>query len=65
MLENKNVSEISSNKYDIIINTTPIGTQENLCIDILKNLIPANDFKNHLSRVIPSLLVDGITIAGK
>ena len=33
--------------------------------DILKNLIPANDFKNHLSRVIPSLLVDGITIAGK
>jgi len=34
-------------------------------MDMLKNIIAANDGRTHLSRVIPSLLVEGLTIAGK
>jgi len=33
--------------------------------DMLKTLIPANDAKTHLSTVVPSLLVQGLTIAGE
>ena len=33
--------------------------------DMLKGIIPANDARQHLSRVVPSLLVEGLTIAGK
>jgi PmbA protein len=32
--------------------------------DMLKTLVPANDARAHLSRVVPSLLVEGLTIAG-
>lgn len=32
--------------------------------DMLKTLIPANDARLHLSRVVPSLLVEGMTLAG-
>lgn len=32
--------------------------------DILKRIIPANDARPHLSRVVPSLLVEGMTLAG-
>jgi PmbA protein len=32
--------------------------------DMLRALIPANDARPHLSRVVPSLLVPGMTIAG-
>lgn len=32
--------------------------------EMLKTLIPANDARLHLSRVVPSLLVEGLTIAG-
>ena len=32
--------------------------------DMLKNMIAANDARSHLSRVVPSLLVEGLTIAG-
>lgn len=32
--------------------------------DILKTIIPANDGRMHLSRVVPSLLVSGLTLAG-
>ena len=32
--------------------------------DMLMTLIPANDARLHLSRVIPSLLVEGLTLAG-
>lgn len=32
--------------------------------DMLRSLVPANDARAHLSRVVPSLLVDGLTIAG-
>jgi len=32
--------------------------------DMLKTLIPANDARAHLSRVVPSLLVEGLTLAG-
>ncbi|WP_424941251.1 TldD/PmbA family protein [Aliiroseovarius sp. S253] len=32
--------------------------------DMLKRIIPANDAESHLSRMIPSLLVEGMTLAG-
>lgn len=32
--------------------------------DMLMTLIPANDGRAHLSRVVPSLLVEGLTLAG-
>ncbi|MEP2716345.1 TldD/PmbA family protein [Pseudophaeobacter sp.] len=32
--------------------------------DMLKRIIPANDARNYLSRVVPSLLVEGMTLAG-
>jgi PmbA protein len=32
--------------------------------DMLRRIIPANDARTHLSRVVPSLLVEGMTIAG-
>ncbi len=32
--------------------------------DMLKRLIPANDARPHLSRVVPSLLVEGLMLAG-
>ena len=32
--------------------------------DMLRRLIPANDARTHLSRVVPSLLVEGMTLAG-
>ncbi len=33
--------------------------------DMLGRIIPANDARTHLSRVVPSLLVEGLTIAGE
>ncbi len=33
-------------------------------IEMLRQIIPANDAKTHLSRVVPSLLIDGMTLAG-
>lgn len=32
--------------------------------EMLQSIIPANDARHHLSRVVPSLLVEGLTIAG-
>jgi PmbA protein len=32
--------------------------------EMLRRIIPANDAKPHLSRVVPSLLVEGMTLAG-
>lgn len=32
--------------------------------DMLKAMVPANDARTHLSRVVPSLLVPGMTLAG-
>ncbi len=32
--------------------------------DILLRIIPANDARGHLTRVVPSLLVEGLTLAG-
>ncbi|WP_299401056.1 TldD/PmbA family protein [uncultured Roseobacter sp.] len=32
--------------------------------DMLRNITPANDARTHLSRVVPSLLVPGMTLAG-
>ncbi len=33
--------------------------------DMLKTITPANDARSHLSRVVPSLLVQGLTLAGE
>jgi len=33
--------------------------------DMLMSIVPANDARAHLSRVVPSLLVSGLTIAGE
>jgi len=33
--------------------------------DMLMSIVPANDARTHLSRVVPSLLVSGLTIAGE
>ena len=32
--------------------------------DMLLRMTPANDARTHLSRVVPSLLVEGMTLAG-
>ena len=33
--------------------------------EMLRRIRPANDAREHLSRVVPSLLVEGLTIAGE
>ena len=33
--------------------------------DMLRAIVPANDARTHLSRVVPSLLVEGMTLAGQ
>lgn len=33
-------------------------------LEMLKTLIPANDARSYLSRVVPSLLIEGMTLAG-
>lgn len=33
-------------------------------IDMLARMIPANDGRAHLSRIVPSILIDGMTLAG-
>ncbi|MFD0982070.1 TldD/PmbA family protein [Tropicimonas aquimaris] len=33
--------------------------------EMLKRIVPANDARPHLSRVVPSLLVEGLTLAGE
>ena len=32
--------------------------------EMLRTIRPANDARAHLSRVVPSLLVEGVTLAG-
>lgn len=32
--------------------------------DMLMRIVPANDARTHLSRVVPSILIDGMTLAG-
>lgn len=34
-------------------------------LEMLKGIVPANDARTHLSRVVPSLLVEGMTLAGE
>ena len=33
-------------------------------IDMLARIVPSNDARPHLSRQVPSLLIDGLTLAG-
>ena len=32
--------------------------------EMLRRIVPANDARDHLSRVVPSLLIEGMTLAG-
>jgi PmbA protein len=32
---------------------------------MLMRIIPANDARTHLSHIVPSLLVEGLTLAGQ
>ncbi len=34
-------------------------------IDMLRRIVPANDARTYLSRVVPSLLIEGMAVAGK
>ena len=34
-------------------------------LEMLRSIVPANDGRAHLSRVVPSLLVEGLTLAGE
>jgi len=34
-------------------------------LDMLGRIVPANDARQHLSRVVPSLMIDGMTLAGE
>ncbi|WP_291737968.1 metallopeptidase TldD-related protein, partial [Leisingera sp. F5] len=33
-------------------------------LDMLRRIVPANDARGHLSTVVPSLLTEGMTLAG-
>ncbi|MGR3757236.1 MAG: metallopeptidase TldD-related protein, partial [Tranquillimonas sp.] len=33
-------------------------------IEMLRGIVPGNDARPHLSRVVPSLIVEGLTLAG-
>lgn len=46
--------------------THPVNecTIAGLLPEMLRRIIPANDARTHLSRVVPSLLVEGMTLAG-
>ena len=32
--------------------------------DMMRRIVPANDARTHLSRVVPSLMIEGMTLAG-
>ena len=32
--------------------------------DMLRRIVPSNDARPHLSRVVPSILIDGLALAG-
>lgn len=67
---NPNTGDYSRGASGIWIENGEIAYPVNECTvagnlnDMLARIIPANDARTHTSRVIPSLLVDGMTLAG-
>ncbi len=67
---NGNTGDYSRGASGFWVENGEITTPVNECTvagnlrDMLAGIIAANDGRNHLSRVVPSLLVEGMTIAG-
>ena len=67
---NPNTGDYSRGAAGLWIENGEIAYPVNECTiagnlrDMLLRIIPANDARTHLSRVVPSLLVSGMTLAG-
>jgi PmbA protein len=67
---NPNTGDYSRGASGFWVENGEIGFAVNECTiagnlrDMLMRIIPANDARLHLSRVVPSLLVEGMTLAG-
>ncbi|MFK7763550.1 MAG: TldD/PmbA family protein [Roseobacter sp.] len=67
---NPNTGDYSRGAAGIWIEKGEITHAVNECtiagnlLEMLRNMVPANDARAHLSRVVPSLLVPGMTLAG-
>jgi PmbA protein len=67
---NPNTGDYSRGASGLWIENGQIAYPVNECTiagnlrDMLARIIPANDARQHLSRVVPSLLVEGMTLAG-
>ncbi len=68
---NPNTGDYSRGASGLWIENGQIAYPVNECTiagnlrDMLRRIIPANDARQHLSRVVPSLLVEGMTLAGE
>jgi len=67
---NPNTGDYSRGASGLWIENGQIAYPVNECTiagnlrDMLRRIVPANDARQHLSRVVPSLLVEGMTLAG-
>ena len=67
---NPNTGDYSRGASGFWVENGEIGHAVNECTiagnlrDMLRRIVPANDARAHLSRVVPSLLVPGMTLAG-
>ena len=67
---NPNTGDYSRGAAGLWIENGQIAWPVNECTiagnlrDMLRRIVPANDARAHLSRVVPSLLVEGMTLAG-
>lgn len=67
---NPNTGDYSRGASGMWIENGEIAYPVNECtiagnlIDMLRRIVPANDARAHLSRVVPSLLISGMTLAG-
>lgn len=68
---NPNTGDYSRGAAGLWIENGQIAYPVNECTiagnlrDMLRRVVPANDARPHLSRVVPSLLVEGMTLAGE
>ena len=67
---NPNTGDYSRGAAGLWVENGEIAYPVNECtiagnlLEMLRSLVPANDARPHLSRVVPSVLVDGLTLAG-
>ena len=68
---NPNTGDYSRGASGLWVENGEIAYPVNECtiagnlLDMLASLVPANDARTYLSRVVPSLLVEGMTLAGE